>query len=221
VVFTPRHGKPVEINALWYHCLCALAERVDGYASQRADYFRDLASKVQQAFGPTFWHDRFHCLYDVVRGHWRDMSIRPNQIFAVSLPHSPLDESQKQAVLECVERELLTPYGLRSLAPSHPSYRGRYEGGPFERDSVYHQGTVWAWLIGPYVEAYLRVHNFSADAKARMRQQLLPLVEHLDEAGIGYVSEILDGDAPHTPRGCIAQAWSVAELLRAWRMTES
>ncbi len=219
VVFTPRHGKPVEINALWYHGLCAMAARMEPYDPQGAARYREWAARAKQAFVSTFWNEAGQYLYDVARDGWGDPAVRPNQVFAVSLPHSPLDEARQRAVLGIVETRLLTPYGLRSLCMRHPAYRGRYEGGPFDRDSVYHQGTVWAWLIGPYVAAHLRVHGFSAPAKARMREHLQPLIEHLDAAGIGSVSEIFDGDPPHTPRGCIAQAWSVAELLRAWRMT--
>lgn len=220
IVFTPRHGKPVEVNALWYHDLMTLAERARRNGSSQAIDYLKLAENCRQSFVETFWNDDYQCLYDVVRSDWKDMAIRPNQIFAVSLAHSPLSQARQQAVLRCVERELLTPYGLRSLSPHHPSYRGRYEGGPFDRDSVYHQGTVWGWLIGPFVEAYLRVHKFSNHAKKQMRKQLRPLLEHLQTAGIGSISEIFDGDSPHTPRGCIAQAWSVSELLRAWHLTE-
>ncbi len=220
VVFTPRHGKPVEVNALWYQDLCLLAERLRDDDPQRASRYEELASRVAQSFTHAFWNDADRCLYDVVRDRWRDRSVRPNQIFAVSLPNSPLDEVQRRAVLSCVECELLTPYGLRSLSWRDPAYRRRYEGNPYQRDGAYHQGTVWAWLVGPYVEAYLRLHEFTSTAKANMRRRLMPLIEHLDEAGIGSVSEIFDGDPPHAPRGCIAQAWSVAVLLRAWRMTE-
>lgn len=219
-VFTPRHGKPVEINALWYHALRVLAQRTSSTDAGRAARYSEMASRVEQAFGQAFWNEKCQCLFDVVRDGWGDPAVRPNQIFALSLPHSPLDREKQRSVLTIVERQLLTPYGLRSLCPRHPAYAGRYQGNPYERDSVYHQGTVWGWLIGPYVEAYLRVHDFAAPAKAKMRELLKPLIAHLGEAGIGSVSEIFDGDPPHTPRGCIAQAWSVAELLRAWRMTE-
>ena len=217
--FTPRHGKPVEINALWYHGLCVMAKRARSSDPDGAARYRELAERARHAFVDTFWYDDGKYLYDVVRDRWGDPAVRPNQIFAVSLPNSPLDRSRQREVLNCVEQRLLTPYGQRSLCPRHPAYCGRYQGGPYQRDRVYHQGTVWAWLIGPYVEAWLRVHDFSAAAKAKMRQHLQPLVDHLDDAGIGSISEIFDGDAPHTPRGSIAQAWSVAELLRAWRMT--
>jgi predicted glycogen debranching enzyme len=220
-VFTPRHGKPVEINALWYHALRVLSQRLESYNSGQANRCRDVASKVEESFARVFWNERCGCLFDVVRDGWGDPAVRPNQIFAVSLPHSPLDAERQRAVLTIVRDRLLTPYGLRSLCPKHPAYAGRYEGGPYQRDSVYHQGTVWGWLIGPYVEAYLRVHGFASGAKAEMCRLLAPLIEHLDDACLGSVSEIFDGDAPHTPRGCVAQAWSVAELLRVWRMTGS
>lgn len=219
VVFTPRHGKPVEVNALWHHALCVMDRRTQSTDPAAASRYRDMAGHARDAFPAVFWNDKGEYLYDVVRDDWRDLAIRPNQILAVSLPDSPLSPEKQRAVVRIVRRELLTPYGLRSLSPQHPSFCGRYEGTPYERDSVYHQGTVWAWLIGPYVEAYLRVHEFSDEAKNRMRDLLSPLVEHLDEAGLGSVSEIFDGEPPHKPRGCIAQAWSVAELLRAWSIS--
>jgi glycogen debranching enzyme len=215
VVFTPRHGKCVEVNALWYHVLCRLAER-----SADGGKYASLARRVKRGYVTAFWNAEGRYLYDCVRPGERDAAIRPNQIFAVSLPNSPLEAAHQAAVVECVRQHLLTPYGLRSLAPSDPHYHGRYEGGLMERDGAYHQGTVWAWLIGPYVEAYLRVHAFSDDAKACCRELLQPLVKHLDEAGLGSVSEVFDGDPPHRPGGCFAQAWSVAELRRALAMVE-
>jgi predicted glycogen debranching enzyme len=221
VVFTPRHGKPVEVNALWHHVLCIMARRTHAADPATAARYEEMAERARASFTGVFWNDKDEYLFDVVREDWRDLAIRPNQIMAVSLPDSPLDTGKQAAVLRIVERELLTPYGLRSLSPHHPSFRGRYEGTPFERDSVYHQGTVWAWLMGPYVEAYLRVNEFTEAAKLRMRELLKPLIDHLDEAGLGSISEIFDGEPPHTPRGCIAQAWSVAELLRAWHLTEA
>ena len=210
VVFTPRHGKPVEVNALWYHALCLLSRR-----SRNADTFAAMARRVAESYPAVFWNSQRKCLYDCVRSDKADDAIRPNQIFAVSLPHSALTPGQQAAVVACVRRHLLTPYGLRTLGPGEPGYRGRYGGNAFERDAAYHQGTVWAWLIGPFVEAFLRVNAFSDAAKARCRRMLGPLVRHLDDAGLGSVSEVFDGDPPHSPGGCPAQAWSVAELRRA------
>jgi len=218
-VFTPRHGKPVEINALWYHALCVLTERSGPRDKKRASWYTEVAGRARKALAHEFWNPETDCLFDVVRDDYHDAAIRPNQILAVSLPHSALTRKQQRAVVTVAERELLTPYGLRSLSPHDPAYRSRYAGNSWERDSAYHQGTVWGWLIGPFVEAYLRVHDFSPSAKSRMRAGLQTLVAHLDEAGLGSVSEVFDGDPPHRPGGCIAQAWSVAELLRAWRMT--
>ncbi|MBN1490172.1 MAG: glycogen debranching enzyme family protein [Phycisphaerae bacterium] len=216
VVFTPRHGKCVEINALWYHALRILAER-----SRDPDHFAELSHRVRRTYAATFWNEDRHCLYDCVHPVEADAAIRPNQIFAVSLAHSPLEPAQQAAVVECVRQHLLTRYGLRSLASTEPGYHGRFEGGPFERDSAYHQGTVWAWLIGPFVEAYLRVRGYSDEARTECRRVLAPLIGHLDDAGLGSVSEVFGGDPPHTPGGCFAQAWSVAELRRAVALVES
>ena len=220
IVFTPRHGKPVEINALWYHALRLLAERAEQASSCKAQRYGGLAERVARSWLERFWNDADGCLYDVVRDDFRDPAVRPNQILAVSLPHSPLDRAHQRQVVAKVEQDLLTPFGLRSLSPCDPAYRARFEGGPYERDSAYHQGTVWGWLIGPFVEAYLRVNDFSDAARQAMRRAIEPLAAHLDEAGLGSVSEVFDGDPPHRPGGCFAQAWSVSELLRAWRMTE-
>jgi glycogen debranching enzyme len=159
-----------------------------------------------------FWNQGSGCLYDVVDGESRDASIRPNQIFAVSLPYSMLDADQARQMVDVIERELLTPYGLRTLSAADPAYRGRYEGDRWSRDAAYHQGTVWAWLMGPFITAYLKTHGEQGRAQARL--WLDPFVAHLNQAGLGQISEIFDGDFPHEPRGAIAQAWSVAELLR-------
>lgn len=174
-----------------------------------------MASRVRESFNSQFWNEEVGCLYDVVSGNACDSSLRPNQIFAVSLSHSMLSAERARHVVEAVERHLLTPYGLRSLAPADPQYSGRYGGGPAERDAVYHQGAVWAWLIGPFVTAYLKVQGRTPETLGRARDILAPLVTHLKDACLGHVSEIFDGDAPHAPRGAVAQAWSVAELLRA------
>lgn len=215
-VITPRHGKPVEIQALWYNALRTMEEfaRVFGFSEDEGKY-AGMASRARDSFNAQFWNEEAGCLYDVVNGDARDASLRPNQIFAVSLRHSMLSAERARLVVEAVERELLTPYGLRSLAPTDPQYSGRYGGGSAERDAVYHQGAAWAWLIGPFVTAHLKVHGRTPDTIGRARNMLAPLVAHLKEACIGHVSEIFEGDAPHAPRGAIAQAWSVAELLRA------
>jgi len=215
-VVTPRHGKPVEIQALWYNATRIVEELAtrfdDGPAARR---YRDLAQRCQASFEPAFWNDDAGCLADVVGAGGRDLSIRPNQIFAVSLPHGMLDRRRAMQVVDVVERRLLTPVGLRSLAVGEPGYVGRYEGDPRQRDGAYHQGTVWAWLLGPFVTAYVRAHGGTQRARRRAGEFLRPIATHLREAGLGHVSEIFDGDPPHRPAGCVAQAWSVAEILRA------
>ena len=215
-VVTPRRGKPVEIQALWYNALRVmedLARRFD-HAADR-DHYRELADRARNSFPRLFWNEAAGCLYDVIDGDVRDAFMRPNQIFAVSLFHQMLPPDKAKAVVDAVERELLTPYGLRTLAPGDPRYRGRYEGDPTSRDSAYHQGTVWPWLMGPFVSAYLYVHGHSREAQAQVRQWLAELRRYAAEEGLGQVPEVFDGDAPQRAGGCIAQAWSVAELLRA------
>ena len=214
-VITPRHGKPVEIQALWYNALRTMEEFAHefGFVADEGKY-AGMASRARDSFNQQFWNEEAGCLYDVVSGGVGNASLRPNQIFAVSLHHTMLSAERTRRVVEAVERELLTPYGLRSLAPSDPQYSGRYGGGPAERDAVYHQGAVWAWLIGPFVTAYLKVHGRTSETVRRTQDLLAPLVAHLKEACLGHVSEIFEGDAPHAPRGAVAQAWSVAELLR-------
>ena len=212
-VVTPRQGKPVEIQALWINALAILAD----LRSRAGRDAAELGARVRTAterFAEIFWNETDGCLYDVVDGTYRDASIRPNQIFALSLPYPLLPKDKARKVLAVVEAHLLTPVGLRSLAPSDPMYCGRYEGGPRERDGAYHQGTVWSWLLGPYADALVKTHG--ALAKPRARKALSAIAPHLLEAGLGTVSEIFDGDAPHAPRGCPAQAWSVGEILRAW-----
>jgi len=214
-VVTPRHGKPVEIQALWYNALRVMArlakEFKDDVAAQR---YMSMAARARESFNAKFWNEELGCLYDVVDGDARDASMRPNQIFAVSLHGALLPVEKARRVIETVERELLTPYGLRSLAPSDPNYRGRYEGDATSRDGAYHQGTVWSWLIGPFVTAYTKAFGDAPDVREKIARWLLPFQQHLSEAGLNQISEIFDGDPPHTPAGCIAQAWSVAELLR-------
>jgi predicted glycogen debranching enzyme len=213
-VVTPRTGKPVEINALWYNMLCTMADFAQ-VLSKSARPYEQAAEQVRASFA-RFWNEQAGYCYDVLDGpEGRDDALRPNQLFAVSLHHSPLDPQQQRLVVDTCARHLLTSYGLRSLAPDNPAYVGTYGGDQHQRDSSYHQGTVWGWLIGSFVAAHLRVYNDPVQAQSFLQ----PFAQHLAEQGIGSISEIFDGDAPFTPRGCIAQAWSVAEVLRVWRMT--
>ena len=208
-VVTPRIGMPVEVQALWYNALCVLRDL--GLDASLGE----LAEKTRASFEAQFWNADAGCLYDVINGEARDTSIRPNQIFAVSLHHRMLPPEKEKLIVDVVTRELLTPLGLRTLSPHDPNYHPRYEGDVRQRDSAYHQGTVWPWLMGPFISAYVKVHERSADARKQAEAWLKPFEEHLKTAGLGQISEIADGDPPHTPRGSIAQAWSVAELLRA------
>jgi glycogen debranching enzyme len=175
----------------------------------------DLAERARQSFNERFWYAKGGYLYDVVDGEQGgdDPSCRPNQVFAISLPHPVLERSKWRPVLDVVTERLLTPVGLRSLAPGSPDYKAKYYGDLRARDAAYHQGTVWAWLIGPYLDARLKVYPEDRD---HARRYLEGFVEHLHEACIGSISEVFDAEAPYTPRGCVAQAWSVAELLRCW-----
>jgi predicted glycogen debranching enzyme len=219
-VVTPRRGKPVEIQALWYNALRImeqLSERIGGPSD--AAHYSSMARKAHESFAAQFWNETAGYLYDVVNSSDRDASIRPNQIFAVSLPHTMLDSKKAAAVIATVQQHLLTPYGLRTLAPSDPQYRGRYEGDQWHRDSAYHQGTVWPWLMGPFVTAYLKVNGRSLQALDQVSRWLSELRRYMTEEGLGQIPEVFDGDAPHRAGGCIAQAWSVAELLRVSRMT--
>jgi predicted glycogen debranching enzyme len=212
-VITPRTGKPVEIQALWYNALKIMQDFAMRFGhSEDASRFAAMADLAKLSFNAVFWNESAHCLFDVVGNGERDASIRPNQIFAVSLGHAILETERMKNVVDKVEAELLTPIGLRSLSPHDPAYVPYYRGSPFERDSAYHQGTVWAWLIGPFVDAYRKVYPERED---RIREFLAPLAGHLNEAGVGQISEIFDAEPPHAPRGCTAQAWSVAEVLRA------
>ena len=217
-VVTPRRGKAVEINALWYNALRLVETWVrDAQGDEPARPFAEHAARARASFNGRFWSEALGHLLDVVDGeHGDDPACRPNQILAISLRHPVLDESRWTAVLDTVKQELLTPVGLRSLARSHADYKARYFGDLRARDAAYHQGTVWGWLIGPFVDAWLKVHP---DDKKGARALLAGLVAHLDHACIGSISEIFDAEEPYTPRGCIAQAWSVAETLRCWLKT--
>ncbi|HUG39335.1 MAG TPA: amylo-alpha-1,6-glucosidase [Longimicrobiales bacterium] len=212
-VVTPRRGKAVEINALWYNALRLLEEWLgeEGGESAAAQV-GGHADRVRSSFNARFWYDEGGYLYDVVDGEaGDDAAFRPNQVFAISLDRPVLDEERWPGVMEKVEARLLTPVGLRSLAPGHTDYQPRYFGDLRARDAAYHQGTVWGWLIGPFVDAWLRVHPGD---RARAASFLEGLLTHLDEACIGSMSEVFDAEPPHTPRGCVAQAWTVAEVLR-------
>ena len=211
-VVTPRIGKPVEINALWINALNTMAIFAGLLAKPGSGYAK-LKEKAEKNF-QKFWNSERNCCFDVldVPGGGNDASLRPNQIFAVSLPLSPLTRDQQKSVVDAVGRELLTSCGLRSLEPSEPGYQGQYHGGPRERDAAYHQGTVWAWLLGAYALAHYRVYADRAAAQSFLE----PLGSSVHSAGLGSISEIFGGDAPFPPAGCFAQAWSVAEVIRAW-----
>ena len=218
-VVTPRRGKAVEINALWYNALRLL----QGWATEEghgADAARlgALADRAYRSFNQRFWYAEGGYLYDVVDGEsgGHDAACRPNQVFAIALEHPVLDRARWASVMDVVQKRLLTPVGLRSLAPGHPDYKPKYDGDLRSRDASYHQGTVWAWLIGPFVDAWLKLHPGEL---APARKFLEGFVPHLGEACIGSFSEIFDAEPPYTPRGCVAQAWSVAEVLRCWLKT--
>jgi len=211
-VVTPRIGKPVEINALWYNALLCMAEFSETL-KKSPKHYQKLAERVRANFS-RFWNEDVGYCYDVIDGpDGYDPALRPNQLFAVSLRHSPLSAEKQKSIVDVCAHRLLTSHGLRSLAPNAPGYIGHYGGDAQRRDGAYHQGTVWGWLIGPFVSAHLRVYRDPITARGFLE----PFFHHLADHGLGSLSEIFDGDSPFTPRGCIAQAWSVAELLRVWR----
>jgi predicted glycogen debranching enzyme len=214
-VVTPRHGKPVEINALWYNALCVMEKLARSYGEDAAAY-RALAEKVKASFCEKFWYEKGGYLYDVVNGDERDSSLRPNQIYAVSLPYTMLDREKAASVVTVVEQELYVGRGLRSLAPGHPDYHPVYQGALSKRDAAYHQGTAWGFLLGAFITAYTKVHDHDEASIRRAKEFLKPVQEQFYEGGIGTISEIFDGDAPHHCRGCYAQAWSVGEVLRCY-----
>jgi glycogen debranching enzyme len=180
------------------------------------DRFANAATQVKRCFSRTFWNSEAHCLFDRVVGGVPDTSMRPNQIVACTLPKSILSIDQERCVVKSVEAELLTPFGLRTLSPKDSAYKGRYEGDQNQRDLSYHQGSVWPWLLGQFVKAYVRTAGATAVAREAGGRFLKPMRMHLSEAGLGFISELFDGDPPYQPKGCIAQAWSVAEVTRAY-----
>ena len=215
---TPRIGKPVEIQALWYNALRVMDQIGSRLGEKEASKkWMGLAEKVWASINRLFWYEEGGYLYDVVNGEERDASLRPNQIFAVSLPFESVTPDRAERLVAVIEERLLTPFGLRTLDPKDPRYTPHYEGDPAARDAAYHQGTVWPWLIGPFLTAYQKVHGKSAKVQSHIRAHLALLLTHLWEAGLGTVSEVFDGDMPHEPRGTIAQAWSVGEILRVLR----
>ena len=221
-VVTPRIGKPVEVNALWYHALCLMAVFADQIGKSSAIYM-EAAQKARTNF-IRFWNEAAGYCFDVLDGpNGNDPALRPNQLFTISLPEGNqrepelLEPLKQKAILKACELHLLTPFGLRSLAPGDPAYIGHYSGSSRERDTAYHQGTVWGWLIGPFASAHLKVFK----DKETARSFLMPLLDNLSTHGVGSISEIFDGDPPFKPRGCIAQAWSVGALLWAWQETNN
>ena len=218
-VITPRTGKAVEIQALWYNALRTMELFANKFeAPALAEKYGAMANLTRQSFNTKFWNPKQNCLFDVIDDKDPDASIRPNQIFAVSLDYTMLDKEKSQKVVDMVNRELVTPYGLRTLALGDPKFVGKCSGDSRSRDMAYHNGTIWPWLLGPYVTAYLKVNDYSAKAREQMLQNLiLPLFTvGIHQDGLGTLNEIYDCDPPNEPRGCIAQAWSVAEPLRAY-----
>jgi glycogen debranching enzyme len=220
IAFTPRYGKAVEVNALWYDSLRLLAKFYAERDEENAKRYESMAEQVRTSFCELFWNEDKGYLNDCILPDGSiDDSLRPNQIFAVSLNFSPLSEIQQASVVEVVHNNFLTPYGLRTLNSDAADYKGVYTGPMRQRDEAYHQGTVWPYLIGPFIEAYLKVNEFSNESKIQTAEFMEPLLRHLTENGcLGSISEIFDGDEPQEPKGCFAQAWSVAELIRAYRL---
>ncbi len=214
-VVTPRHGKPVEINALWYNAVKILENLAEHFGEETKSY-HDLSIRIKDSFCRKFWNPAAGCLYDVIDGDNRDSKIRPNQIYAVSLPYTMLNPEQEKAIVAIVKEKLYTGCGLRSLAPEDPDYHPVYCGSLPKRDAAYHQGTSWGYLLGAFISAYMKVHGHTARTAAEALALLSPVKEHLRKGCIGSISEIFDGNAPHTCRGCYAQAWSVGEILRCY-----
>ncbi len=218
---TPRYGKPVEIEALWLSGMNLMWDLADELQVEKPAGSSTIErARIRSSFEPLFWNDEAGCLYDcILPDGTADGSVRPNQVLAVSLSHAPLTGERAEAVVETVREKLLTPRGLRTLSPDDPAYRGRYEGAPDERDAAYHQGTVWPWLLGPYVDAVFATAPTEC-ARGECAGLLAGLLDSMEEAGLGQISEIFDGAPPHRPRGCFAQAWSVAAAIHLWRRLE-
>jgi predicted glycogen debranching enzyme len=216
-VVTPRRGKAVEINALWYNALKLVESWLTAERPDAVGRFAEHAARARESFNKRFWYEEGGYLYDVIDGETGDdHACRPNQVLAISLKYPILDQERWHEVIEVVRDKLLTPVGLRSLSPDHRDYKAKYFGDLRARDAAYHQGTVWSWLSGPFVDAWLKVHP---QDKAGARKFLEGFVPHLNDGAVGSINEIFDADEPFTPRGCIAQAWSVAEILRSWVKT--
>ena len=214
-VVTPRHGKPVEISALWYNALRVMEKLAKRFGKNDKEY-GELAEKVKKSFNEKFWNEEKGCLYDVVDDSGNDPKIRPNQIYAVSLPYTMLDDEKSKKIVETVMEHLYASYGLRSLSPQDEEYIGQYKGKLHDRDAAYHQGTTWAFPLGGFITAYVKVNGGTEEAKKRARMMIEPLEDHLRDGCVGSIAEIFDGNEPIISRGCYAQAWSVGEILRAY-----
>jgi len=215
-VVTPRHGKPVEVNALWYNALKVMESFACTFG-ENPDYYKNMAEKMKSSFNEKFWYEEGQYLYDVIAGNYKDASIRPNQILSVSLPYAVIEGEKAQKVVNRVWKDLYIPYGLRSLSCNCEGYKGTYTGGRYERDGSYHQGTAWSWLLGHFITAFIKVNHYSESSRqAALKLFIDPVRDHLQDACLGSISEIFDGDYPFCPRGCFAQAWGVGEILRAY-----
>ncbi|MGU8477013.1 amylo-alpha-1,6-glucosidase [Clostridium perfringens] len=216
IVVTPRHGKPVEINALWYNALKIAALLKDKFEKEEKNEYEELAQKVKSSFTNAFWNEDGKYLYDVVNDHEKDHSLRPNQIWAVSLPFTMLDREKEKYIVQKVFEELYTPYGLRSLSRDHKDYHGIYIGKLFDRDMAYHQGTTWAFPLGGFFTAYCKVNDYSKESVELVDSLMSDMEDHIQDQCLGSIAEIFDGDNPYRARGCYSQAWSVGEMLRVY-----
>jgi predicted glycogen debranching enzyme len=215
-VVTPRIGKAVEINSLWFNAIKILEYLSGEYGKvDLADYYRKKSQLIKKSFNEKFWNTEGEYLFDVITNDYNDASVRPNQLFALSLPFPLVNKKKGEKILMLVKNELLTPFGLRSLSPNDSNYKGIYEGDQYNRDGAYHQGTVWSWLIGAYTDALDYIYGVKA--KSKIQKVISDMVPHVSEACIGSISEIFDGDEPHGAKGAVAQAWSIAEFLRIYK----